>query len=295
MGVFILSRGRFKDLLAQYFAIKPSDVHGLDNTSAIFWRGQLLQKIFGSVIFEGVPEGWDIDYMKSALFESGVLCITDTALGVIPLECGTTGINVFKRPTKCVITNHILGELIKTIGIDCALVKIKYSYSGVCDLLDRYSYLLASCDSAISVNLMNTKVSYVFEAEDSAQAKTFEKVYDQISEGKPAIYTRKSTAIGSNMFMLKPKESFIADDVEYLRRRIMNDFLTEVGINNANTDKKERLLTNEVESNNDEVKSTIEYWIDNINSGFAVANRLYDLDLYAKARFIKDGNKNEPV
>ena len=59
----------------------------------------------------------------------------------------------------------------------------------------------------------------------------------------------------------------------------MSEFLTEIGVNNANTEKRERLTDNEVEANDSEIQLNAGYWLDNIKEGFDVANRLYNLNL----------------
>ena len=45
--------------------------------------------------------------------------------------------------------------------------------------------------------------------------------------------------------------------------QIFNDALTVLGIDNANTDKKERLITNEVESNDQSVNYYLNCWYNN--------------------------------
>ena len=75
------------------------------------------------------------------------------------------------------------------------------------------------------------------------------------------------------------KDSYVADMIEDLKHRLLDDFLTDIGIENANTDKRERLITNEVASNYQEVRSGSEHWLDCINAGFDKANELYGLDL----------------
>ena len=82
------------------------------------------------------------------------------------------------------------------------------------------------CDSGIAVNLLNTKMTYVFGATDKTQAETFKALYDEITMGKPAVFTSKATSgmIKEQMFTMPAKENFIADDVQLLKRKIVNEF-----------------------------------------------------------------------
>ena len=267
-----------KDLLNEFFARRPSDVDGVMNTSAYYYRLYLLKKLFGRFGFSGIPEGWDVDYMLETLFLNGFFCVTDTAAGVLPLQCGLSGINVFGKPTTAVIANPVLGNFERTIDVDFAICQLQPNYEGVYPLLNRYSVLLAMCDSSIAVNLMNTKAAWIFGASSKAQAETFKQLYDKISCGQPAVFMKDG--INEEQFFTMPaKQNFIADDVQLLKRKIVNEFLTEIGINNSNLDKRERLTDDEVNANDQEVIANIQCWIDNISIGIAKINQMFDLNL----------------
>ena len=56
-------------------------------------------------------------------------------------------------------------------------------------------------------------------------------------------------------------------------------FDTRIGIPNANTDKKERLVTDEINANNVETATMCEQWLDCIKKGIEKANAMYNLTL----------------
>lgn len=289
----------FSDLVHQFFARRPKDVDGVANTSNLYYRDYLLKKILSRFEFGGFPSFWDMDYFLEVLFLDGKICITDTAAGVLPLRCGVTGIGIFNQPTECQIANPVLGSFRRTIDVDCALIKLQYNYQGLGWMINRYSTLLAMCDSGIAVNLMNSKAAYVFKASSKAQAETIKKMYDEITCGNPAVFVGENGALNSeNVYNLPVKENFVADDIQLLKRKILNEFLTEIGINNANLDKRERLTDDEVNANNDEVYANIQHWYDNITDGINRANKLYDLGLSVKIRDyggIKDVDTSKPT
>lgn len=284
MEVYTLSKRSIpeQDMLSRYiFQIEPKDVEGLNNTSVVYYTYEFIRKLFGVYAIENVPEGWDYDYMLERIFLDGMMCITDTELGVLPLQTGVSGLNVFNHPTTCVIANPVLGSLERRIDVDCALVKLQFNYGNVWPIINRYASLLAMCDSAIAVNLINTKVCAIFGADSKAEAETYKRMYDKISRGDPAVFVGEGLAkkLSDRLLFNQVKQQYIADDVEDLKQRLMDDFLSDIGINNANTDKRERLNTFEVVSNTQEVRSGAEHWLQNIQDGFDVANRLYGLNL----------------
>lgn len=278
------------DLLREFFASKPSDVDGVLNSAAMYYRYYLLKKLFGRFDFR-IPDRWDKDYMLDALFMEGYFIVTDTEAGIVPLRCGLTGINIYNHPTTAVVANPVLGNFDRTIGVDCALVQLQANYGGVYPMINRYATMLAMCDSSIVVNLMNTKAAFVFGASNKAQAETFKKMYDEITCGRPAVFM-KDGLNDESLYTFHVKENYIADDVQLLKRKLVNEFLTEIGINNTNLDKRERLTNDEVNANDQEVIANIQHWIDNITRGINDVNKMYGLDIGFSVRDF-GGNKNE--
>lgn len=272
-----------KDLIRDFFARRPSDVDGVLNSSAQYYRLYLLKKLFGRFTFKGLPEGWDEDYMLEVLLLNGYFTICDTDAGILPLKCGLTGINVFEKPTTVIVANPVLGNFERSIDVNCVVIQLQPNYEGVYSMINRYATLLAMCDSSIAVNLMNTKAAHVFGATNKAQAETFKKMYDEISCGNPAVFIRDGLT-EENFFTMPVKQYFIANDVQLLKRKIVTEFLTEIGINNTNTDKRERLTDDEVNANNLEVAANIQCWIDNIGWGIDKANKMFGLNLRFEVR-----------
>lgn len=288
----------YGDLLREFYRESPKDVDGVFNASSVFYNRELLRLIFSAYEFTGVPAEWDYDYMLTHIFVDGMFAITDTEVGVIPLRCGVTGVNYWDHPTEVQIAVPVLGSMRRKIGEECALVKLQYDYKGVMELVQRYATNLAMCDSSIAVNLMNTKAVIIGQAEDAKQAQTLKKMYDEISAGKPFVVTRNGMVkIGESVIFNPVKQAFVADDVQLLKRKIMNEFLTRIGIGNANTEKRERLISDEVNANNEESEVAKNHWIKTVNEGLKEANRLYGLSLgfrQVKTETTEGGEGNEP-
>lgn len=276
----------FSDLLDNFFARRPKDVDGVANTSAMFYRAKLLRLILQRFDFQNIPDTWELDYFLTHLFTDGTICVTDTSVGILALKCGLTGIGIFEQPTECIIANPVLGNFRRTIGEDCEIIRIQYDYMGVGWIIERYATLLAMCDSGIAVNLLNTKATFVFGATSKQQAETFKALYDKITMGEPAVFTTTDNAglMKEQMFTMPAKENYIADDIQLLKRKIINEFLTDIGINNTNLDKRERLTNDEVNANNDEVLANIQHWYDNINEGISKVNKMFGLDISCNIR-----------
>ena len=64
----------------------------------------------------------------------------------------------------------------------------------------------------------------------------------------------------------------------------MNEFLTEIGISNANRDKRERLTDDEVNSNNAETCANVVLWLDTMQRCCEKINALFGLNIGVKLK-----------
>lgn len=279
------------DLRRKFFRSSPKDVEAQINTSTIFYKERMLRKIFELFKFT-VPEEWDLDYFRQHLFLDGYVGVTDTALGILALKCAASGYNVFERPTKLIFANPVLGNFDRTIGADCEVIRLQYNWLGIVPILDKYAYLLAMCDSAVSVNLMNSKVAFIATAEGKAAAETIKTAYQQISEGNPFVCMSKDSVDSISWELLNVKNTFIGNDVSLLKQTIWNEFLTEIGIPNFNRDKRERMITDEVNANNAETAFSMSHWLETIRGGMDRANKMFGLDLRVEVNPILEGGEN---
>lgn len=278
-----MSKVAFKDLVRNFFATRPRDVDGVANASAIYYQNFLMRKIFGHFEFSGWPEKWpEQDYAMLQLFRRGYFAIVDAGTGPVPLKCGFSGNNAWNRPTTIVIANHVLGSFTREIDVDGALIRLQYDYGGIDTLLQRYATLLAMCDSSISVNLLNAKAAFFAFAETKAQAESFKKMYDMLSMGEPAVFMKGDPTMKDQIVFNNVKQNFVGDLVNDLKNRIIDEFLTEIGILSANTEKKERLIITEAESRKEEAASNVLHWLKTVNDTLKVANRIFSLDLSFK-------------
>lgn len=272
------------DALRDYFTLNPKKVDP-NSTTYFYYMDELFRKGMSIYKFDGIPETWDFDYFLSILLSQGHICITDTAMGVIPLRCGLSGKNVYDRPTTAIIANNVLGNLERTIDEDCTLIKMSHTYrSDIMPICNKYATLLAECDSSISVNLMNSKVAFIGLCSSKQVSESMKLMYTKISAGEPAVFVKGDQINGDNILYNHVKENFIAGDVQILKRKLMSEFLTEIGVNNANTDKRERLTDNEVEANDSEIQLNADYWLDNIKEGIEKTNKMFGLNIAVKLK-----------
>lgn len=266
-------------------AISPSTVHCRNTNLQFFYRRYLMQKAI-SVFKWDIPDTWDKDYFLYTLYGYGYCAVINTEeFGVIPQWGALGGFNVFYRPTYVIITNPLIKGMKKpTIGIDCTIIKLQPDYGSITDLVNYYADMLALCAESVGINLINSHVSTVFPAANKTLAESYKKMYDKISGGEPAVVVDKNLFSDTGEPVWTPfqknlQQEYIADKVLADMRKIEAMFDTDVGIPNANTSKRERLITDEVNANNVETATRCELWLDNLKKSCERTKDMFGVDI----------------
>lgn len=282
----------FNNLVSDFLSPYPKDVSGLNNTSYSFYRDQLYLKVFSIFDFKNIPQTWDIDYIYDNLFKNGFLTVFEENGVNYCLNCGVSGINVYNRPTDVIVSNPILGNINKKIGNDCELLYFNFingCMSSIEPLIKRYALFLAQCDGTLNTTLMNSRVAHIFECENDADLRTIQKIYDDVTSGRPCAFIKKGKEPLNNGItkdFLNVKNTYIGNDILLTKRTILCEFLTEIGINNANTQKRERLNSDEVNANNNEIMCLISVWLNTMQRCLEKINTMFNLSVYVE--FNKD-------
>lgn len=276
---------QFNDLVSNYMVNQPKDVEGLKNTSFFYYSNKLWLMIQSLFIYENMPETIDIDFINDWLYKIGYLAIFEYNNNIYCLNCGFDGYNIYYKPTSITISNPVLGQHTYKIGDKAELLYLSRNnaqYINLRTLVTRYAELLAQCDATLNTTLMNSRVTSVFQADNDADVKSLQKMYDDATKGKPAIFLKKGAKnlLDDNKInIFNAKNTFIGKDITDTKRVIINEFLTEIGINNANASKRERLNTDEVNANNNETFINISKWKNTIESCLNKANEVFNLDM----------------
>lgn len=270
---------------AEYTKYSPSEIHANNNATAQYFRRYLLQKAIAVFKWE-MPEHWVKDYFLYNLYAGGYVAVINTnKFGVIPQRCALQGFNVMEAPTSVVITNPLLRfPMMPRIGINCTLVRLMPDYGSIMDKVEYYAAKMALVSEAVDINLLNTRLTSIFGASSKAMSESFKKMYDEVASGKPAVVTDQKffTEDGKpkwTQFTQDAKQNYIVTELLSDLRKIEAMFATDIGIPNANTDKRERLITDEVNANNTETKTLCELWLEELQKSCKQASEMFNITL----------------
>lgn len=260
-----------------YFNVQPSDVKGSANLATEYYKRKLWRLIY-SVYKFNLPDTWAGNFFRFFLFHCGSIGVIYTnEFGWVCQPYSIAQIDLYYNPKVIEVNNQMFTKT-KTgiIGVNAAIVRLFDDYFGMDDIVSRYAEKLASCDKSIDINLMNANVALVAEVSNKKQADEIKEAYGKATTGEPLVAINKSLLDGKPLTTLinSPSSTFIADKVQTLKRAIVNEFLTEVGIKNANYEKKERLNSQEVGENDDETRAMVEIILENVRKGFDEVKRV---------------------
>ena len=126
--------------------------------------------------------------------------------------------------------------------------------------MELFALRLYEAEQTAMVNIKAQKTP-VLLLMDEKQRLTMENIYSQYEGNKPVIFGDKNS-LGENVIKaINTQAPFIADKIIDYKKEIWNEALTFLGINNIMVDKKERLITDEANSNNELINLNLQSYL----------------------------------
>ena len=257
----------------------PKSVRGVNAAMVLEYYDDLLEMVESCFKFKNLPETIP-EFNFYRVFDEGVIGFFKTVYGSYLLPATYSGQDVNYFPTHLTYANPVIGSGSYRIGTECEPFYINYdprsfTFTDLRGVLVRFAVKLAMADASVDMSLMNSRIAQVFKATNQTELKSLQRMYDQITQGNPAVFLKKGiNDDGDWVLFANVKNSYIANDILMTKRTIMDEFLTYIGINNANTDKRERLNAEEVHANDGERLSHIYVWLDHMQTCLKKANKL---------------------
>ena len=226
--------------------------------SEVFWYNFNRLKMKAISMFEWInlPEEIDERYIELMLCQNGYVCFFKDQLvpdvdTYFALQCTLGGrFNVYNIPTVYQIYTAS-GYNTRRTAEDSVIIYNNLLHSPTVPLLMYHAYNIANVERTIEINLNQLKRPYIFLVPEN-QRFTFTKLVNDIKNNQDVIIGNKDL----NLDNLNPINTITPNntlDLYTLKKRYYNEALTDMGINNLNVDKKERLVSDEVSSNDEDV------------------------------------------
>lgn len=273
----------------------PLPVYKLNNAITHYFARYILQKIISNFRFTGLPDTWQKNYFEYVLFCNGVIGVIRTPnFGVIPQACGLTGYNVFYGPKSITVSNPLIDRSEPyEIGVECEICQLMPDYCGILDLVYKYATEYALATQAFDVTLINSKLSVAFAAGNKTIAESMKKMYDQVSQGNPAVFIdgallRPDGRPSWEAIFRDMKGSGIINDLLTALEKLDARLDTDIGIPNTNISKASGVSDEEVRANDLDTSAKAILWRDTIREGLARINKMYGMNLGVDLVFSQD-------
>ena len=244
--------------------------------------------------WENLPIGLTSEQMENLLITRGeMMCFKDDKQGIFILPCfGTTDINVYGLPTEYEIKGEN-GRYTKTLSIDDGVL-IKNNPMGSSDLpvLEIFAKRIDDVEMTQDVNLFQQCMPKVILADEDSKL-TVKNIIDQIRKFKFVITGKKTLANNiSQSDVLDTSAPYVLDKLQQQKQDLKNELLTYLGINNNNNIKKERMVVDEVNANNEYTSINLDLMYDLREKACKEINEKFGLNISVKKREVEENGKN---
>lgn len=230
-------------------------------------------------MFEWVnlPKSMNAQWLEKCLYYNGMASLLkDKDYGFINTKCASNGyINLYGLPTSlhCYSFDYETTRKLYT-GLnglsearreyletsEAILVQNNWDRIPTCSTLELFALRLYEAEQTAMINIKAQKTP-VMVLIDESQRVTMENLYSQYDGNKPFIFGDKNQ-LGENVLRaINTGAPFVADKIINYKKEIWNEALTFLGINNIMVDKKERLITDEANSNNELINLNLQSYL----------------------------------
>lgn len=241
------------------------------NESAIAdYENRMMRICLSMFEWVNLPESMNQRFLEKSLYFFGrASLLYSEKYGYINLNCASDGfINLYDLPTKLNCYSHDLhftrdlytGNTGKKKDEECILVLNNYDYLPTYATIQLFAQKLAECDMTMNVNLKAQKTPVLILTSDE-QRLTMENLYNQYDGNKPMIFGDGNVLNMGSIKAIDTKAPYVIDKISEYKKEIWNEFLTFIGVNNVAQEKKERLVSDEVNQNNEVINYNLQSFL----------------------------------
>lgn len=234
--------------------------------------------------WNNLPNNIDEKWIERFLFSYGhCLFYKDKDLGFMVARCSPIeNINHYDEPTgvRPYGTNYI-GDNLQN-NENCVLIRNNDIMIPTAPTIQLYALRLAELSRTIDINIHAQKTPVTVICTDK-QRLSLSKAYKQMDGFEPVIYGDKSLDIDS-IKVLKTDAPIVFPQLQIQKHAIWNECMTFLGINNANQDKRERLVADEVSANDSQIEASANVMLKSREQACKLINDMFGLNISVELR-----------
>lgn len=208
----------------------------------------MLAKTLSMFDYEGLPDSIPEQELERILQEKGFAFIYEWGDSLIAFSGALSGeTDEYNRPSEINIVNHRLNRT-RTVKIADGVLICNDDYKlGILDLIDKYNTLINENEISLMMATYNNRVQKIISASDDGTKESALQYLKKVESGELAVigespFLEDLKVQGANISNSQSLSSMIEYN-QYLKASLLN----ELGIQANTNNKKERLITAEIE------------------------------------------------
>lgn len=276
-------------------SLKKNETQWMNDKTFFDYYTRLKELAINQFEWINLPITCDARFMELILYEFGYCLFFRHELNrsFFNLQCTLEGpLNMYRIPIRR-RAYAITGYQQECDDTNSVIVWNNYLRQPTALTIELFARRLTEIQRAIDVNINGQKTPVLLYGTE-AQQKTLRRVYQQWQGNEPVIF-------GDKQLQENPIQAIKTDVPEsYVnlmraKNTIWNEAMSFLGIDNTNTDKRERMITDEVESNNQLLKSQRYIFLNARKEACELINDLFagELDGKVDVKFRDYGEVND--
>ena len=216
-----------------------------------------------------LPDTMNSRYLEMCLYYKGQAALLyDEDYGFINTQAADSGyINIYGLPTKINCYSYSYNKMrelyVPNTNLpaeeECILVMNNYQRIPTAATISLFAERLCEAQRACDTNVKAQKTPILLLT-DKNQELTLRNMYAQYDGNAPVIFGDRNLLADRPIDSINTNAEFVANDIREYMQGIWNDFLCFIGINNL-SEKKERLITTEANTNNELVNLNMQSYL----------------------------------
>ena len=279
-----------------YNEIKPSDTELTFDKSFRYWHKNLFNRLMRLFTWNGLPfPQRELEFNLMARGSAGVFDVN----GLFASQCGLTGVTEY--PDKfiyAIYANPKKGNGMKKINKECVVIYNDDLMTSLLPFVNRYANLLAHADLSLQIALINSRSMGALVAPNNVVAESIKEWYNALKKGKMlAILDDESMETLANAKGTRsvtesyPSTNTIADFYT-AQQNILKSFYNDLGVKYT-TEKKERLITDEVNSDGDMLLINVNAMLENRKKACEDMKKIFGIDVSVELTINMGGVNND--
>ena len=266
------------------------DSKKLNDQTYTMYYNRLTNLAINSFRWNNVPETIDVRFLEMALFSDGMtVFFKDEDIGFLCLQVMIAGpLDVYRIPIirTAYATNGYRQELTPKNSV---VIFNNYLHTNGQLDIEMYSRRLYEIERAIDVNVRGQKTPKILLCTEN-QRLVIQNLFKQYDGNEPFIFGEKNLDL-TGLKTVDISSPFVSDKLQILKKQIYNEALSYLGIENSNTDKKERLVSDEVTTNLGGVEAQRETRLSARQDACEKINKMFGLNMSVEFRAEKSLNE----